>query len=210
MPTINKGRYGKYTVKDNKSLFFYPNEWREMLKIANSRQKLNLHMQGQTGARIEEALNIKAEDIDFDRNNLILKVTKVRARKKETKPTPRIIPISSNFTKYLKKQIKLYNLLPEDKFPMLNKSAISQALKKLAEAIGRKDYRDFSSHNLRKTFECWLIAIGVDGFAVCKHLGHTPSVALNDYISPDIFTYEDKQQIRSILGDLYSYNERRF
>ncbi len=210
MPTINKGRYGKYTVKDNKSLFFYPNEWVKMLKIANPRQQLNLNMQGQTGARINEALNIKVGDIDFDRNNLILRITKVRAKKKEKKPTPRIIPVSSSFTKYLRKQIKLYNLGSEDKFPMLNKSATSQALKKLAEKIGRKDYMEFSSHNIRKTFECWLIAIGVDGFAVCKHLGHTPTVALNSYISPDIFTYEDKKQIRDVLGDLYSYNERRF
>lgn len=210
MPTLNKGKWGTYTIKENNNAFLFPNEWVKMLKLAKPRQKLNLNMQGQTGARINEALHIKVEDIDFDRNNLILKVTKVRAKKKETKPKPRIIPISSQFAKYLRKEIKHYKLQPGDYFPLLKEAGIGYALKQLTKKAGRKDWNDFSSHNLRKTFECWLIAIGIDGFAVCKHLGHTPSVALNSYISPDIFTYEDKKQIRDILGDLYSYNERRF
>lgn len=207
MPIITKGKYGKYTVKENKNLFLYPNEWRKVMKIAKPRQELTINFQTNTGARINEAQHIKPEDIDFNRNNIILKVTKVKSKKKETKPTPRIIPISSAFTKYLKKKIREYKLKPEDYFPLLNKAAISIAIKNLTRKIGRKDWRDFSSHNLRKTFECWLIAIGIDGFKVAKHMGHTPSVALSSYISSDIFTYEDKIQIRDILGDLYSYNE---
>ena len=210
MTTIKKGRWGTYTIKENKKVFFFPDEWQKIMKIAKPRQQLNLNMQIHTGARVEEALNVKVEDIDFNRNNLTLRVTKVRARKKETKPTPRIIPISSQFAKQLRKYIKLYDLKQEDYFPMLGKQAVTVALKKLAEKVGRKDYKDFSSHNIRKTFECWLIAIGIDGFKTAKHLGHTPAVALGSYISPDIFTYEDKKLIREILGDLYSYREGRF
>ena len=39
-----------------------------------------------TGARIEEALNIKPEDFDWERNNLTLRVTKIKARKGEMGP----------------------------------------------------------------------------------------------------------------------------
>jgi len=207
---LQKGKWGTYTVKENKSLFFFPNEWVKIIKLAKPRQQLSFNMQIHTGARITEALNIKVIDIDFERNNLNLRVTKVRAKKKETKPTPRMISISSQFAKQLRKYIKKYNLKQDDYFPMIKRAATTSAIKYLARKIGRKDWRDFSSHNLRKTFECWLIAIGIDGFKVAKHMGHTPAVALNSYISPDIFTYEDKKLIRNILGDLYSYNERRF
>lgn len=210
MTILQKGRWGRYTTKTDKKLFFYPNEFKKIMELANDKQKVNFSLQINTGARVEESLNIKMEDIDFERNNLILKKTKVRARLKETKPTPRIIPISSQFAKLLKKYIRTYNLKPEDYFYRLKADAVNKAIQKLAEKIGRKDFRDFSSHNLRKTFECWLVALGIDGFCICKHLGHTPAVALNSYISPDIFTNKDKEDIRKLLGDLYSYNERRF
>lgn len=210
MPTINKGKWGKFHVKENKSLFFYPQEWLKILDRAKPKQLINLQMQINTGARINEAKNIEVRDIDLERRNLILRVTKVRSRKKETKPTPRIIPISSKFAKFLKKQTRDMKLGEGNTFPMLSVAAYNTAIKKLAKDIGRKDYQDFSSHNIRKTFENWLIALGVDGFAVAKHLGHDAKTALTSYISPDIFRYEDKVLIRQILGDLYSYNERRF
>ncbi len=210
MTILKKGRWGKYTTKEDKKLFFYPNEWKKLMELAKDKQKVNFSLQINTGARIEETLNIKVEDIDFGRNNLILKKTKVRARLGEKKPTPRIIPISSEFAKLLKKYARQYNLKEEDYYYRLKSDAINKAIKKLAKQVGRKEWRDFSSHNIRKTFECWLIALGVDGFKTAKHLGHTPQVALNSYISPDIFTNQDKEDIRKLLGDLYSYNERRF
>jgi len=210
MTTINKGRWGKYTVKENKKVFFFPDEWLKILKIAKPRQQLNLNMQGHTGARIEEVLNLKVEDINFERNILTLKITKVRAKKKEKKPTPRLISISTQFAKQLKKYIKQYNLKQEDYFPMLKKQAITVALKNLAKKIGRDDYKDFSSHNLRKMHGNWLKALGVDSGEICLRMGHDYNTFLRDYASADIFKYEDKVLIRKILGDLYDYRERRF
>jgi len=208
MPTIKTGKWGKYHIKENNKLFLYPQEWNKILKLANDKQKETFMMQINTGARYNEAKHIKVEDVDYVRNNLILKVTKVRARKKETKPSHRHIPISSQFRKFLEYRIKKYNLQSTDYFPMLSLSGTEYALRSLVRKIGRTDWQDFSSHNLRKTFECWLIALNNDGFKVAKHLGHTPDVAMNTYISPDIFTYEDKQLIRKIIGDLYAYHDR--
>lgn len=210
MVVLNKGRWGKYTLKENIKAFLYPQEYLKILDKCNKKQEITLTIQINTGGRINECRNIKVGDIDYERNNLILRVTKVKARKKETKPTPRHIPISSQFVKYLKKIRKSYNLGSEDYFPMLHTAAYNACLKTHLKDIRKVDYNNFSSHNIRKTFECWLIALGLDNFKVAKHLGHTATVAFNSYISPDIFTYEDKNVIRDILGDLYGYRERRF
>lgn len=208
------GRWGKYRLKVNLKAFLYPNEYLSMIKLASEAsgasglQTSTLTILANTGARYNEARHIKLEDIDFERNSLILKVTKVRAAKGEARANPRHIPISSKFSKYLRSLATKHKLSPNSYFPMLSQAAANATIKRLALAIGRKDYQDFSPHNIRKTFECWLIAIGVDGFKVAKHLGHTAAVAMNDYISPDVFTYNDKVAIREILGDLYDYHER--
>jgi integrase len=199
---INKGKHGHLHIKDNNKLYFYPEEWNRIFKAAKPRQKLNLDIQISTGARLNEAANIKVSDIDFERNNIILRVTKVKSKLKEKKPTPRIIPVSSEFTKRLRKYIRQYGLKSEDNFPMLTKAAYNTSIKKLAKSIGRDDWMDFSSHNIRKTTECWMIAVGIDGFKVAKHFGHTAKVALGSYVSADIFTGEDKTMIRDILGDV--------
>ena len=200
----------KYHRKDNLKLFLYPNEWEKLMEKAKPKQKETFMILINTGARFNEAKHIQVQDVDFQRNNLILRVTKVKAKKGETRPNPRHIPISRRFCLYLRGKVKEYNLKPEDYFPMLQNPMANIALKQLVKEIGRPEYKDFSCHNIRKTFECWLLALGVDGFKVAKHLGHTAQVAMNDYISADIFTYDDKKQIRHVLDDLYAYNERRF
>jgi len=58
-----------------------------------------------------------------------------------------------------------------------------------------------SVHNIRKTHGNYLKALGVDGAEICSRLGHDYNTFLKSYGSPDIFTHEDKQEIRKILGD---------
>lgn len=204
----NTGRWNKYTLKEDKKLFYYPQEWKKIMDIAKPMQKHTLMLLINTGARINEARHIRPEDVDFDRHNLVLKKTKVRSKKGETRPNPRHIPISSKFSRYLKFNAK--KLTDDGYYPILTTQATGHAIKYMTKKIGRKDWRDFSAHNVRKTFECWLMALGVDGFKVAKHMGHTAAVAINEYISPDIFTFDDKNKIRQILGDLYGYDKRRF
>ena len=203
MPSINKGKWGKYHTKENKRVFFYPNEWLKLISLCKGKQKVSFTVLINTGARVNEARHIKVSDIDFSRNNIILRVTKVRAKKKETKSEPRILPISSKFSKYLKKIIKEYKLTSDNYLPMLKNAGLNIALKKLVEQVGRKDFEDFSVHNIRKTMECYLVALDIDSLKIIKHMGHTLAVAAQSYVSPDIFTYDDKKMIREILGDLY-------
>lgn len=205
-----KGKFGKYHVKDNKNLFFYPQEVKKILSDMKQNIEIPFTILINTGARYNEAKHIKVEDIDFERKSLILKVTKVRHRLGEARPTPRIIPISSQFAKKLDKWRRDLKLSPDSTFPFIEPAWFNTKIKMLAKDIGRNDWQDFSVHNLRKTFETWLIAMGVDTIKVVKHLGHSMDVATKHYISADIFTPQDKKMMRELLGDLYEYRGERY
>ena len=202
MPIINKGKHKKYWIKENRNAFFYPDEWIKLFDLANENQKRSLNMMINTGARIDEIRNVKVEDIHFDRNWIELKKTKVRSKLKETKPTSRPIPISSQFSRDLKKYITKFKLQQIDTIPMIKTQGMAYTIKSLAKKIRREDYKNFSSHNIRKTFETWMFALGVDPFKVAQHLGHDLKTAMKHYVSPDIFDGRDKEKMIKILGDL--------
>jgi integrase len=85
-----------------------------------------------------------------------------------------------------------------------SKPAIHIALKNGLKRAGITDYYMFSTHNIRKTFEIWLMSLGIDGLKLTAHLGHSLQVAAGSYVSADIFSYEEKDQMRRIIGDLYA------
>jgi lipid A disaccharide synthetase len=47
------------------------------------------------------------------------------------------------------------------------------------------------------------MALGVDSLPLTAHLGHDIKTAASNYVSPDIFSWEDKRKIKLIIGDLY-------
>ena len=195
-----------YTVRHNRDRFFYPDEWMRFYDILKKNQKFLFNFLINTGARIEEARHVKVEDIDLERRTIILRKTKVKAKKKETKPRPRTIPISSGFVKYLRRWTIKHNLQDADYVIKTSKStsAANVALKKGLERAGVKDWIMFSVHNIRKTMEVWLMALGIDGLRITAHLGHDIRTAVRHYVSPDIFSFDDKKKMRMIVGDLYS------
>ena len=76
-------------------------------------------------------------------------------------------------------------------------------MKKTFKDAGINDYYMFSFHNIRKTIETWLMALGVDGMAISAHMGHDFRTAIGSYVSPDVFSFEERKQMRLIIGDLY-------
>lgn len=197
----------KYTIRNNRDRFFFPDEWFAFYDQLKDRQKITFEFLINTGARIMEIQNIKVMDVDFERNNIILRVTKAVVNKpgKGKKGTRkiRVLTISTQFTKYLKKIIKKHNLKPEDKFPILSTPAANIAMKKALREAGLEDWSMFSLHNCRKTLETWLLALNIDSFKIIKHFGHSFAVAAKHYVSPDIFSWEDKKNMREIVGDLF-------
>ena len=76
-------------------------------------------------------------------------------------------------------------------------------MKKALQSAGIEDYYMFSIHNIRKTLETWLMALGIDGLSITAHIGHSLQTAASHYVSPDVFSWEEKTMMREIIGDLY-------
>jgi len=199
--TRKNGR--SYSVRDNRDRYFFPSEWIKFFDGLKENQKMTFEFLINTGARIKEAINVKVQDIDIPNKRLILRVTKVKAAKKERAPRPRQLSISSSFARRLNKYIKDKNLQDNDLLGLLKPSSAHDALKNGLVRAGIKDWYMFSLHNIRKTHGNWLKALGIDGAEICTRLGHDYNTFLKAYGSSDVFTLRDKQDIRLILGDLY-------
>lgn len=203
LKSITRKNNLKYTLKDNQHRFFFPDEYMKFEDELKNKQKFSVRFLINTGARINEARHVKVEDCDLERKRIVLRVTKVKAKKGEKAPRPRIIPISSQYAKYLKKCVIEANLKPTDVLGILSNPALNLAYKKAAQKAGIRDYWNVSSHTFRKTLEVWLMALGVDSLALTAHIGHDIKTAAQYYVSPDIFSWEDKTKMREIIGDLY-------
>jgi len=193
-----------YTLKDNKDRFFYPKEYGKFEDKLKPKQKHSVRVLLNTGARINEARNILVSDIDFTNNRIVLRITKSKAKKKERIGRTRVVPISTQFRRYLKRWVVDNKLKLSDKIGVLSTPALNIAMKKAAKESGIRDYYNLSPHNLRKTLEVWLMALGVDSLPLTAHIGHDIRTAAQYYVSPDIFTWEEKKLIREVIGDLYA------
>lgn len=191
----------KYSVRDDRSRFFYPDEWELFWNaLETEKQIITSDMLINTGARINEARNVKKKDIDFERRTMTLRVTKIKAKKGEKKCKPRTIKISTDFRDRL--QGYLVWKKPDDYVPMLSKPATHLFIKKILKRVGIKDYWNFSAHNFRKTHGNWLKCLGMTGIEICQRLGHDMNTFLKSYGSPDIFSPEDKGKIKKLIGDI--------
>ena len=204
---ITKKDGEKYTVRNNRHRYFFPDEWMVFYDGLRPRQKVTFHFLINTGARINEVRQIKVQDVDFDRNSIICKWTK--GRNKDGSRKIRVLSVSTQFIKWIKWVIKEYHLKPEDGFPILSTPAANICMKKRLRKSGINDWTMFSIHNVRKTLETWLISLDIDSLKIIKHFGHTMDIAAKFYVSSDTFNYEDKQIIRKIIGDLYQQQQQR-
>ncbi|KKM20958.1 hypothetical protein LCGC14_1640250 [marine sediment metagenome] len=210
MEQITRSNGRVYSLKANKNRFFFPKEYLKVYDLLKQKQQHTATCLINTGARINEIRLMRVEDIKFpdnkildDKGNLTLKYTKCKATKGETRGKPRQFPISSQFSKYLKKYVRDHKLGLDDTLNILSTPAFNTGLKKASEKAQLGNPNDFSAHSLRKTMETWLMSLGVDGLKLTVHLGHDISTAAAHYVSPDIFNSEDRMGMRIILGDLY-------
>jgi len=189
--------------KNNNNTLFFPQEYFEVFKYLVPTQQHTATFLINTGARINEARNVKLEDVDINNKRMTIKVTKARAVIGESIGKPRTIPISSKFAAYLAKYTRESKLSQKDTFKLLSTNGFNAGLKKACMKAGLKDWKDFSANNLRKTFEVWIMSLGVDNQTMLNIMGYSFSTAIHYYISPDCFTIQERQMIRDILGDIY-------
>lgn len=193
-------------MKTDNNRFLYPDEWKKFTDaVKKSKQLLLYELQFNTGARFDEVLHVRPRDFDFERNNLRLWKTKTKAKKKEKVGKPRTISLSSEFTKKIKKFCKDKN--PNDYLWDVSQAGYNQLLKKKLKKIGVQAWKEFSSHNVRKTHGMYLKALGIDIGEICTRLGHDYNTYIQHYGSADIFSDRDLLMIRELLGDLYRRRE---
>jgi len=95
-----KKRDGKnYTTREDKDRYFFPDEWVVVYDCLRSSQKPTFSFLVNTGARINEVRNVKVQDVDFERLNIVFRWTK--SRNKDGTRKIRTIPISPQFARYL-------------------------------------------------------------------------------------------------------------
>jgi len=206
--TIIKSDGKKYSIRNDRRRFFFPEEWNIFIKtVTNDRTKHLFEFMINTGSRIDEALHIRPKDFDFERNNVRLWKTKTMAKKGEKQGKPRTLSLSSEFTRRMK---RLCSDIPLDEYiwkTTLNN--INQIFKRKLQKAGIKDWYNFSTHNIRKTHGMYLKALGIDIGEICMRLGHDVNTYLKHYGSADVFSDKDMRQIKDILGDIYM-RQRRF
>ena len=198
---INRSNNRSYTIRDSRMRFFFPDEWMAFYDCLKSKQRVTFQFLINLGARISEIRHIQAGDVDFERKSIILKFTKSRNRDGTRKI--RVIPFSSKFGKFINRVSLRYKLKPEDYFPILSIPGANYAMRTALKKAGIADYKNFSIHNVRKTLETWLLSLDIDSMKVVKHFGHSFDIASKHYVSPDTFSWDDKQKMREIIGDLY-------
>lgn len=197
-----------YSVRDDRSRYFFPDEWTKFYNSIKKDKQPIFDCLINTGARIEEALNIRPKDFDWERNNLTLAVTKIKAKKDESVGKRRSFTISSQFTKRMKKYIGDRKISDESVLFKVSKQSVWKMLRTKLKKLEIKDWYNFSLHNIRKTHGMWLKSlqnrgIDLDMSEICMRLGHDYNTALKHYMSPSIFTDTDKDKMVQILGDIY-------
>lgn len=215
---IGKTKNGKnYSVRDHRSVYFFPNEWNNFFKVLKPTQKPIFDFLVQTGCRINEGLHVRPQDFDFSRDTVRLWKTKTRAKLNERSGKPRTISLSPIFIKRVKKYIKEKKLDPESMdflFTSINskkhltKQAVYQLFKRKLKSSGTKNVHDYSLHNIRKTHGNWLKALGLPAEEICLRLGHDYNTFLKHYGSSSVFTNIDILQINKILEGLYQPSRR--
>ena len=195
----------KYSVRDDRSRFFFPNEWNNFIEQIKEEKRMLFETLIQTGARIEESLNIKPRDFDWTRNNLTLRVTKIKARKDERIGKARTLPVSSQFIRKIRAYINKNKIGDDELLFKVSKQAAWQMLRRTLQKAQIKDFWNFGLHNIRKTHGNWLKALEVSSDEICLRLGHDHNTYLKHYGSPNIFDRKDKLLMIKILGDVYGF-----
>ena len=202
--TRRNGR--KYTVRDDRQRYFFPEEWLKFMEAVRPKKRYIFEFLINTGARIDEALHVKPKDFDWDRNNVTLRVTKIKAAKGEKVGRPRTFTISSQLARKMREYIKLYHLQDDDLlFPMSSNSVYGLLKRTLYRMPSIQDAWAFSLHNIRKTHGNYLKALGIDSGEICYRLGHDLNTFIKHYGSANIFDRKDKMLMIRILGDVYGF-----
>jgi integrase len=134
-----------YSVRDDRSRYFFPEEWERFIEAVKEDKRAVFEFLINTGARIEEALHVKPKDFDWERNNVTLRVTKMKAAKGERIGKPRTFTISSQLARKMRAHISRNNIGDDELMFNVSKQAVYQLMRRTVKNIGIKDWYNFCS-----------------------------------------------------------------
>ncbi len=178
-----------FSEKDNlKERVLSTEEERRLFESCSDHLRPILITAIQTGMRKSEILNLKWENVDFERKEI-----KVRNSKSGN---PRFIPINEELSLILSRH-KMMKGRTIYVFTNLNTGkALTDVKKAFNGACRRADIKGFRFHDLRHTFASRLVQRGVDLITVKDLLGHS-SVKITER-----YTHSNYEQKRSAVEAL--------
>ena len=216
-----------YTVRKDRHRYFFPQEWLDFIKnVKHKKHRFFFLTCLHTGGRIMEVLNLKYENIDVDRGTINFKVVKQRKAKKNfyASGKTRGFFVSSEFLKEFKSYTRGNKFKPSDYIFLDNETlpdnyskldnsekkiyygkrlvSYSHLFKRHLKNSGIKDWKNFSPHNIRKTYGMWMRTFKIEMAELCYRMGHDMDTYLAHYGSSLIFTDNETRMINKILGEV--------
>lgn len=226
--TITKSDGTRYTVRKDRHRYFFPDEWNAFYKtLRNDTQRLLFSTLLNTGTRIMEALHLRPKDFNFQRGTISIRVVKYRKTNKKLFSTgmSRTFFVGSNYLKQVKKYIRKHDVKPEEFFFLNNEElpenylslpnkekkkyyykkqcAYTNLFERKLKKAGIEDYKDFSLHNIRKTYGNWMRVYDIDMAEICFRMGHDMQTFMSHYGSSLLFDFNDKIKIKKIFGEIH-------
>ena len=186
---------------------FTESELNKIIVAADGYMKNFIQLMASTGMRPGEIIALKRSDIDFEKRNIKVERTRLRAKKDsevldgltKTMASRRYVDMLQTAEEALKKQLELtkgsdYIFLNHSNRPFYNHDIIGVRFKKILKKSGVKAR---PLYNLRHTFASQLISKGADITWVSKMLGHK-DVSITLKIYTKFIKEDDETRLKKI------------
>jgi integrase/recombinase XerD len=157
-------RFDKRSLPESqpRTRFLSRDEYRRLLAAAEPHLKPIIGMAVETGLRQEELLGLKWAQIDLERREVRLAVTKSKQ--------PRVVPLSDRAVAIFVATARVgayvfTNLRTGQRYRYIRRS--------FQTACSRAGISDFRWHDLRHTFASWHVQSGTDLYRLSRILGHS-------------------------------------
>lgn len=156
----------------------------------NLKHRLIIKILYSSGLRLQELINLKRNDIDFDRNLIFVKSGK---GKKD-----RFTLLSQEIKLDLLKYYSSFNFKTDYVLEGRNKKYSKKSVQKILESSGKKIGKKITPHMLRHSFATHLLESGIDIRYIQKLLGHS------DLKTTEIYTHVSNKNLQNIKSPLDS------
>ncbi len=162
---------------------------KEMINKTDSlKHKLIIKLLYSSGLRLQELIDLKRKDIDFDRK--LINVKKGKGRK------DRVTLFSENLKTDLLKYYSEKMFKTEYVFEGINGKYTKKSIQKVLNLAGKKVKEKVSPHMLRHSFATHLLEQGIDIKYIQKLLGHS------DVKTTQIYTHVSNKDLLNIKSPL--------